>query len=235
MMNHKRLFLGLGGMVAAIAVSGAALVSGASFSERSEVMYMTDGPTYAELADLTRASSSVAHVKIVSASKSYYLPFDKASPVVSAPPTDNGGPKDKAREQAPVLPADGTPPPGVLKTDFTVEIVDNVRGDGLKRGQQVVVSQLGGTVATRRPDGVTEDVLVANPEHDELMQVGSEEILFLSQDAGSGKFFTTGGGLGRFKIQPNGTLLAVDHESPLARTQNGKPAASLLTAVQAVK
>jgi hypothetical protein len=67
------------------------------------------------------------------------------------------------------------------------------------------------------------------------MQVGAEEILFLSQDDTSGKFFTTGGGLGRFIVQSNGTLLAADHESPLARTQNGKPAASLMTAVQAVK
>jgi hypothetical protein len=233
-MNHKRFILGLSGMAAAIAVSGAALLSGATFSERSEVMYMTDGPTYAELVDLTKASNSVAHVKIVSASKAYYIPFDKASAVVSPAPSDNG-PKDKARDQAPIRPADGTPPPGVLKTDFTVEVIDNVRGTSLKRGQQVVVSQLGGTVATKRPDGVTEEVIVANAEHDELMQVGAEEILFLSQDDTSGKFFTTGGGLGRFIVQSNGTLLAADHESPLARTQNGKPAASLMTAVQAVK
>ena len=233
-MNHKRLIAGLGSAALVLALGGAALVSSVGISEYNEVMYMTDGPVYDDVAGLTKASKAVAHVRVLSAGQSYTVAFDKASPVVDTPPSDNG-PKDKAREHAPTLPAVPNPSTGILKTDFTVEVLDNVRGLGVKKGDHLVVTQLGGTVATKRPDGISENVVVANAEHDALMQVGSEEILFLNQDAGTGKYFTTGGGLGRFKIQSNGTLLAVDHESPLARSQNGKPAASLKNAVQAVR
>ena len=141
--------------------------------------------------------------------------------------------KPSLLRSAPVIPAVPNQSNGVLKTDFTVEVLDSVRGGALKKGDRLVVSQLGGTVTEKRPDGVSEKVVVASAEHDALMQVGSEEIVFLNQDGGSGKFFTTGAGLGRFTVQPNGTLMAVDHDSPLARSQNGKPAVSLKNAVQA--
>ena len=95
------------------------------------------------------------------------------------------------------------------------------------------MSQLGGTVAERRPDGVLVNKLVANTEHDPLMQVGDEDLLFLNRDSASGKFFTTGGGLGRFKVQSNGTLMAVDHDSPIAKIANGKSVGFLKNAVSA--
>jgi hypothetical protein len=234
-MNYHRLILGLGSVAAVLAIGSAALAGGFGITERSEVVYMTDGPSFADVAELTRASKDVAHVRILSAGNSYLVPFDKGSPVVTRPPSDNGGPKDKARPQAPTIPAVPNTSAGVLKTDFTVEVLDNVRGAGLKKGDHLVVSQLGGTVVSTRADGVSENVTVANAEHDALMQVGSEEILFLNQDSVSGKFFTTGGGLGRFQVQPNGTVLAVDHESPLSRSQNGKPAGVLKGAVRAVR
>jgi hypothetical protein len=230
----KRLIVGLGSAAVVLAIGGAAFISGVGLSQRNEVMYLTDGPNYEDVSDLTKASKAVAHVKVLSASESYLVPFDKSSAVVSPRPSD-GGDKDKARQQAQPIPAVPNPSNGILKTDFTVEVLDSVRGGGVKKGDRLVVTQLGGTVATKGPDGVSENVVVANAEHDALMQVGSEEILFLSQDGPSGKFFTTGGGLGRFKIQSNGTVLAVDHESPLARSQNGKPAASLKSAVQSVR
>jgi len=58
--------------------------------------------------------------------------------------------------------------------------------------------------------------------------------LFLNQDSATGKFFTTGGGQGRFKVQSNGTLSPVDVHSSLARIQTGKQVSSLKNAVQAV-
>jgi hypothetical protein len=231
-MNHKRLIIGLGSAALVLVAASAAVSSGALISERSEVMYMTDGPSYADVADLTKNSQSVAHVRILSASESYLVPFDKASAVVSAPPSDNGGPKDKARSQSPGIPATPNAANGVLKTDFTVEVLDNVRGAALKKGDHLIVSQLGGTVATKQPNGVSENVVVANAEHDALMKVGSEEVVFLNQDSATGKFFTTGGGLGRFLVQSNGTLVAADHESPLARSFNGKPSESLKSEVR---
>ena len=232
-MISRRLLLGLGGVAAVLVIGGAALASGIGTYQRSEVEYMTDGPVYQDVAELTRASRAVSHVRVLSAGQSYLVPFDKSAPVVSPAPSD-GGQKDKARDQTPPVPGGPELSNGVVKTDFTVEVLDDVTGRGPQKGQRIVVSQLGGTVSSKRPDGVTEQVVVANAEHDALMQVGAQEIVFLSQDPATGKFFTTGGGLGRFAVQPNGTVIAVDGESPLARAQNGKPMDTLKSAVQAV-
>ena len=229
---NKRIFLGLGSVGAVLAIGGAALVSGVGLTQRSEVVYMTDGPTFKDVTDLTKASKAVAHVRILSAGPTFTIPFDRASAVVSARPSGNPD-KDKEGQLNSSAPG-GAAPTGLLKTDFTVEVLDNIHGAGLKKGDHIVVSQLGGSVATTRPDGVSTNVTEANTEHDPLMQVGDEELLFLNQDAGSARFFTTGGGIGRFKVQSNGTLLAVDHDSAIAKVVNGKPTTFLKTAVQNV-
>src|SRR4029453_7397488 len=98
-------------------------------------------------------------------------------------------------------------PAGILHTDFTAEVVDAVRG-GVKKGERITVTQLGGT---------EDSGAVINTEHDALMQVGAQELLFLRKDARSGKFITTGGGQGRFTVQSNGALMPVDTHSQLAR------------------
>jgi hypothetical protein len=97
-----------------------------------------------------------------------------------------------------------------------------------------VVSQIGGKLASQGADGATRETIVANAEHDPVMQVGDEELLFLNQDSANGKFFTTGGGQGRFKVQSNGTVSAVDSHSTLARIQTGKPISSLKNSVRSV-
>jgi hypothetical protein len=229
---NKRIILGLGSVAAVLAIGGAALLSGIAVSQRSEVQYLTDGPSFADVTDLTHASKAVAHVRVLSVGASYTIPFDRASAVVSGRPTGNAD-KDKNGQLNSSIPA-GPAPTGLLKTDFTVEVLDSVHGAGIKKGDHIVVSQIGGTVSTKRPDGVATNVTVAQAEHDPLMQVGDEELLFLNQDAASGKFFTTGGGAGRFKVQSNGTLVAVDHESPVAKIVNGKPTNFLKNAVQGV-
>jgi hypothetical protein len=232
MNNRLQKILGLGSVVAVLAIGGAALFNGAALTQHSEIVYMTDGPTYSDVTDLTKASKAVAHVKIVSVGNAYTIPFDNAAPVVGARPSGNPE-KDKAGPQTSTIPASPAAR-GLLKTDFTVEVLENVHGAGIKKGDHIVVSQLGGTVSTKRPDGVSTTQAVANTEHDPLMQVGDEEVLFLNQDAASGKFFTTGGGGGRFKVQSNGTLFAVDHESPASKIVDGKPTNFLKNAVRAV-
>jgi hypothetical protein len=228
----KKIILGLGSVAAVVAIGAFAISSGIGLTQTSEIQYMTDGPSYADVTDLTNASKAgVAHVRVVSAGKSYTIPFDNASAVVSERPTGNAD-KDKKGPQTSTTAA-GAAPTGLLKTDYTVEVLDNVRGAGFKKGDQIVVSQLGGTVQDRRPDGVTVNKLIANAEHDPLMQVGDEELLFLNRDNASGKFYTTGGGMGRFKVQSNGTLVAVDHDSPIAKVANGKPVGFLKSAVSA--
>lgn len=232
-MKMKGLFLGLGSVAAVLAIGGAALVSGVGVSQQNEVQYMTDGPDFQDVQDLTKASGAVAHVRILSAGKSYVLPFD--APVTSVAPAPNdGGAKGKAGQQKSSTPALGLLQNGILKTDFTVEVLDNVRGARIRKGQQIVVSQVGGKLASQGADGAPATITVANAEHDPIMQVGDEEMLFLNQDSASGKFFTTGGGIGRFKVQSNGLLSPVDSHSQLARLQTGKPVSSLKSAVQSI-
>ncbi len=214
-MRNFKLFSLAG--VAVLAVS--AILTG-NISLRSEAVYMTDGPTFNDIADLTKASHAVAQVKIVSAAKSYRVPFDKAQVVVS--PRNTDGAKGKEQPQSSV-PAVDFKQQGLLHTDFTVEVVDAVRGS-LKNGQRIVVTQLGGT---------EDNGALTNTEHDTLMKVGAQEVLFLRQDAQSGKFFTTGGGQGRFTVAANGTVTPVDQHSQLARLVTGKPASFVTGAAKA--
>jgi hypothetical protein len=234
-MNKRNGFLlGIGSVAAVLAIGGAALITGIGVTRQSEALYMTDGPDFQDVHDLTRASGAVAHVRILSAGKSYLVPFD--APVTNvAPARKDDSAKGKAAQQTSSTPGLGLLQNGILKTDFTVEVLDNVRGAGIKRGQHIVVSQIGGKLASKGADGAPTTVTVANAEHDPAMQVGDEEMLFLNQDSANGKFFTTGGGQGRFKVQTNGTLSAVDAHSNLARLQTGKPVDFLKKAVQSVQ
>jgi hypothetical protein len=206
--------------VAGVALLAAGILATGGVSLRSEGVYMTDGPLFNDVTELTKASQAVAQVKVLSAGKSYVVPFDAAQVVVTAPLND--GKKNQAGATS-AIPAIAPQAQGLMHTDFTVEVTDAVRGT-LKRGQQIVVTQIGGT-----EDGGA----VLQAEHDSLLQIGATEVMFLRQDAKSGKFFTTGGGQGRFTVQQNGTLSAVDAHSPLARLITGKPASFLNSAAKA--
>jgi hypothetical protein len=219
-MQHKRLVLGLSAGALAVAIGGVLLLGTAKIQREST--FLTDGPSFAGIDELTKASQAVAHVKVVSASPSYVVPFD--APVVTVAPPRTEGDKSKLDPKS-AVPGVAPQDTGILHTDFTLEVLDNVRGGGLKKGDRIVVTQLGGT----QKDGTT-----AGAEHDPLLQVGDQEILFLRHDSRTGKYFTTGGGQGRFKVQSNGTLTAVDSHSPLARLETGKPASFLKSAVRAI-
>jgi hypothetical protein len=226
MNTTKRLMLGLGSVAAVLALGGLALFSGIGATRTAELVYMTDGPTFNDITDLTTASQAVAHVRVVGASTSHIIPFDPAVPRL-APARPAGGPKATAPQQTASIPTVPQSETGLLQTDFTVEVLDAVRGSGIHTGDRLVVTQLGG----KAPDGSAR----ATTENDPLLQVGDQEVLFLKHDAASGKFFTTGGGQGRFKVQANGTLSAVDHDSAIARIATGKPVSFLKNAVQAVR
>jgi hypothetical protein len=233
MNTRKGLLLGLGSVAAVLAIGGAALISGFGVTYQSEALYMTDGPNYQDVQDLTKASHAVAHVRIISAGKSYLVPFDAAVTNV-APARKDDSAKGKLGQQTSGTPAKGQLQNGILQTDYTAEILDNVRGAEIKKGQHIVISQIGGKLASQGADGSSKEIIVANAEHDPVLQVGDEEMLFMNQDSATGKFFTTGGGQGRFKVQSNGTLSAVDAHSALARIQTGKAVTSLKNAVQSV-
>jgi hypothetical protein len=233
-MNKRNGFLlGLGSVAAVLAIGGASLISGIGVTQQSEALYMTDGPDYQDIQDLTKASGAVAHVRIISAGKSYLIPFDAAVTNV-APPRRDDSAKGKLGQPTSGTPAKALLQNGILQTDYTAEVLDNVRGASVKKGQKIVISQIGGKLAAQGADGSSKEIIVANAEHDPVMQVGDEEMLFLNQDASTGKFFTTGGGQGRFKVQSNGTLSPVDVHSSIARLQTGKPLASLKNTVQSI-
>ena len=206
--------------IAGVALLALGTVATGSVSLRSEGVYMTDGPSFGDVTDLTKASHAVAQVRILSAGKSYVVPFD-APQVVTTAPLSQGNKSQAGGTSA--IPAVASAAKGLLHTDFTVEVTDAVRGS-VKKGQQIVVTQIGGT----EDSGV-----VVQAEHDPLMQVGANELMFLRRDARSGKFFTTGGGEGRFTVQKNGTLSAVDAHSPLSRLITGKPTNFLSGAAKA--
>jgi hypothetical protein len=206
--------------IAGVALLASGAIATGNVSLRSEGTYMTDGPSYRDVNELTKASHVVAQVKVLSAGKSYVVPFDAPQVVVSAPQTS--GQKSQAGATS-GIPAVASKTQGLLHTDFTVEVTDAVRGN-LKKGQQIVVTQIGGT---------EDSGALVNTEHDPLLQIGATELMFLRQDAKSGKFFTTGGGEGRFSVQNNGTLAAVDSHSQLARLITGKPASFLTGAAKA--
>jgi hypothetical protein len=216
-MNIRKL---TAASVAGVAVIAAGLIATTTVSLRSEGQYMTDGPSFADVNALTKASHAVAQVKVLSAGKSYVVPFDAAQVVVTAPQSD--GKKNQAGATS-SIPAIAPKAQGLVHTDFTVEVTDAVKGN-LQKSQQIVVTQLGGT-----EDGGA----VLQAEHDPAIQVGATELMFLRQDATTGKFYTTGGGEGRFTVQKNGTLSAVDAHSPLARLITGKPASFLSGAAKA--
>jgi len=83
---------------------------------------------------------------------------------------------------------------------------------------RIVLSQIGGTLARTQPEGTRASELSAKAEHDPLLQVADEEVLFLSQDAATAKYFTTGGGRGSLQ-GPVERSLAVDHDSPPRSTE----------------
>jgi hypothetical protein len=226
MNPRKRLILGLGSVVGAIMLGSLILSNAIGASQTMELMYETDGPSFNDVTDLTKASHAVAHVRVLSAGQSYLIPFDTAVPQV-APVRKDDGSKGKAGEQTTAIPVGLQTPKGILKTDFTVEVLDNIHGANIRKGEHLIVSQLGGKSA----DGKVSTVA----EHDPLMQMGAEEIVFLNQDSASGKFFTTGGGGGRFIVNSNGAVTPVQHDSPIGRIHTGRPASFLKSAVRAAQ
>lgn len=216
--THTRSSVRLGALgIAFLAVGG---VLGNFTPTPPDSTYFADGPSYNTVSELTNASQSVAHVRVVAVGASYRVPFD--APVVHVAPHEASGAKAGV---PPPPPSSKSRPPqlGLLRTDATVEVVEPIKSSSFRTGDRIVVSQLGGT---------DEHGAKISTEHDPLLRIGEQEILFLSAPAGSSKFATTGGGQGRFKLINNGLTAAVDDSTPIARQHNGKPADFLKSVVR---
>jgi hypothetical protein len=91
-------------------------------------------------------------------------------------------------------------------------VVETLRGAS-SPGARLTVVQLGGT---------DRGGLKVVSDKDPLLNVGDQEILFLRRDPASGKFFTVGGGQGRFQLASNGTVTAVDQSSVVGKRHHGQ-------------
>ena len=229
-MNRKQLLGAIGGAAVAAVTGTAALhFTGVSPLIRRHSVYLTDGPEYETIGDVTKVSVAVVSAKVVKVGPSYRVPFDKPVTVVSplpdaGPDGTKKGPPDPLRD--PQREPQETPLPGLLKTDVIVEVVEVLKGDKVQRGQQLTITQLGGT------DEHGGRVVA---ENDPVAEVGALEVLFLQQDPQSGKYFATGGGQGRFLVSSSGTLRPVDAEASVSKSFDGKTLADLRATVLAVR
>lgn len=223
-------FLGVaGGTLLSLGAGGVALYGAGYRPIRQESQYLASGPEFASLGELARASSLVVRAAVVEAGAPYHVPFDPA--VVVAGPA---GAVVRGKEGAP--PPEPTPDPstrtpsaaekGILKTDFTVEVLEVMAGDSVQRGQRLTVAQLGGVDDRGRTVSV---------EDDPLFKVGEQEVLFLQRDPDSRRFFTVGGGQGRYKITRAESLHPVSAHAPQAKEYSGAPLSALREAIRASK
>jgi len=147
--RKKAEFLGgIAILALCFAIGGSRITTrGASAPHKASVkeVYHVDRLVFADLREIVRWSPLVVEGKIVSELRSYRLPLD--------PSSSNHGPMDN----------------GPLRTDYSVKVLDVVRGANVSPGDFLTVTAEGGNAA-----GV-EGVEAGNP----LPQIGSTEIMFL--------------------------------------------------------
>jgi hypothetical protein len=226
----RSAFLGVvAGTVLTMGLGGAALYGAGYGPVQQESHYLASGPEYASLRELTRASRLVVRARVAEAGKPYYVAFDPAVVVDDSAGATGGKGKDQGPPPTERSAARPTDPPsaadkGILKTDFSVEVLEVIVGDSVQAGQRLTVSQIGGLDDRGRPVSV---------EEDPLLKVGEQEVLFLARDPASQRFFTVGGGQGRFKIQPDGRALPVGGHSPLRSAASVNTLTTLREAIRA--
>jgi hypothetical protein len=197
-----------------------------------EVEMHTSRLPVANLDELAKKSDAVVVGRVVASGAVHFIQADGQKPQPVQPDARLAG-LDKAKEAAriPAAPRsnDGilTPPRGIPVTDFNVEITQVLNGK-LARGSKITVSQPGGEIQLPNPSGSTAPTLVRTlvAEHDPLMVVGQEHVLFL-QRSSDGTFHVTGGPDGRFNLDARRTLKPIDEGTPLGASQKGQTLDSL--------
>ena len=222
MIKHKKLLGAIGAATVALALGGVALLG---VETHQSSVYTTDGPQFANLGELTRDAQVVVRARVVGDGRSYTTAYDPAKTVVD--PLPQGGPR--ARSGGPPAAIDPVERPadeGVVKTDTAIEVLEVIRGDAVQPGDRLTLVQLGGV------DTHGTEVMA---EHDPLVKKGEEEVLFLRKDPRSDKFFTAGGGQGRFKVTGRGAVEAVDDEAPVGKANHGKSVNALKAEIKAAR
>jgi hypothetical protein len=233
-MISKKLLALLGGATLALGVAAGLGPGGIDIGPgRSEPdvrsFYMTTGPEYPTLVELTKASAVVVRARVVDAGQTRTVASDPAQLVTDPPPQNLPRAKQEAIAQ-------GTPEPvdveqrredrGTLMTDTTVEVLEVIYGSGPRVGQRLTVVQLGGTDRTGQH---------VEAEHNPLLKRSEEEILFLKRNPTSGKYFPTGSGQGRYKVAGRDRVESVNPDSRVGRAHNGNSVAAFTAAIQTVR
>lgn len=199
-------------LLAALAVAGAARsVSTASGPEsaakQAAMQYGVTDATYAgfrDLNQLTQAHEAVAQVRYAEVLGSYHLsldtPLDNARPAVQ-PAQGSLGAWKQSHLQGAKSPSSGpqVPAVGPLKTDVLAVVVSSLKGNGLKPGDQIVITVDGGV---DRSSGAQEG--------DPLPTPGQEEIVFLHPNTLDSSKFAVGAPDTRFSVKSDGTVAAVE-------------------------
>lgn len=238
-----------------ILVAGAAALALLAYLPLSQV----GAPNYADLAanrdvemhtaripvaninDLTKQSDAVVVGRVTASGAVHFIKPEGQTPLALQPDSRLGSiskSKDApALSGAPARANDGIlqPPTGIPVTDFSLQITQVLQGK-VTTGSTITVTQPGGQITLPQPKGSQAPVLVRTlvAEHDPLMIVGQEQVLFLQQ-ATDGTFHVTGGPDGRFSLDARRTLKPVDDAAPIGQAQKGQTLEQLAGKINVIK
>jgi len=155
--------------------------------------------------DLVRHSTLIVVARVTGTMGSRVIPFDPPVLVQHTQPSLSGWKAQLAASMptptpVPEAEAKAASLPGVIVTDSTISVLRVLRGRDAGPGQEIPVTQMGGTA----PSGDQ----VSDPE-DPFLQVGNTEVFFLVKDS-DGRYSAVGGPQGRFTVTSNGLLQPVD-------------------------
>jgi hypothetical protein len=225
-MKRSR-FLGLiAGTALALGLGGAGLYGAGFVPVQQESHYLASGPEYASVGELSRAASLVVRVRVAAAGAPYQVPFDPAM-AVPDPTGATGGKGKEGPPPTPPAPAKGAAipaPRGIIKTDFSVEVLEVLAGNSVQPGQRLTVAQIGGIDDRGRPVSIDDDP---------LLRIGEQEVIFLARDPASQRFFAVGGGQGRFKVEPDGRTRPVGAQGQMAAERGAQTLSAMREAVRA--
>ncbi|MDQ3810561.1 MAG: hypothetical protein M3336_09745 [Chloroflexota bacterium] len=239
----RRALLGMGAL-ALVATVGLSQVGRPDYSglaaNQDVVMHVAYTPMK-DLGELTRKSDAAVIGRVVARGATRLIKPDRQQPqafVPQAPLEGLSREKLEGLNNAPAAPARSreniiTPEGGIPVTQFTVEVTRPLQGS-LSKGNKITLNQVGGEISIPLGPGAPTLKRTIFADHDPLLVVGQEQVLFLSR-AGDGTFSITGGPDGRFNIDARRTLQPVDHGSLIGNSLKGVTIDSLEARVRTLK
>jgi hypothetical protein len=239
----RRMLLAGAGALALAALVSLSQIGAPDYSDMAanrEVEMHTARLPAASLNDLTKQSDAVVVGRVVASGNVHFIQAEGQKPLGLQPDARLASiskSKDAAKLAAPARNNDGilTPPTGIPVTDFRIQVSQVLHGK-ITAGSTIMVSQPGGTITLPQPAGSKAPALVRTlvAEHDPLMIVGAQQVLFL-QKASDGSFHVTSGPDGRFSLDARGTLKPIDETAPVGASQKGQTLQQLQSKVTTIQ